>query len=222
MLPLIPIITSLIGAKVAKDVVVYAMTDQEKEGRELGIELAARIYKPIFQNLENRQARINTATDKEKVFFEEQANSLINQCAEYEQKTADLAEKIKRQSTKKAQAVDTVLKVNGFGYGAMCGGDSISLISDALSTAWSIINFIDNEMEKKRSYYRKLEFEKQSRIWEGKIKDIRQKIAESIRNLKSYKISNREQLEYISKIVDDAVEEYCETLAKYNVLREME
>ena len=221
-MPLIPIITSLIGAKVAKDVVVYAMTDQEKEGRELGIELAARIYKPIFQNLENRQARINTATDKEKVFFEEQANSLINQCAEYEQKTADLAEKIKRQSTKKAQAVDTVLKVNGFGYGAMCGGDSISLISDALSTAWSIINFIDNEMEKKRSYYRKLEFEKQSRIWEGKIKDIRQKIAESIRNLKSYKISNREQLEYISKIVDDAVEEYCETLAKYNVLREME
>ena len=32
--------------------VKYAVTDQEKEGREAGIKAAAEIYKPILQELE--------------------------------------------------------------------------------------------------------------------------------------------------------------------------
>lgn len=202
-------------------VVKYATTDQEKEGRELGIKAAANIYKPVLKNLEIRQVKIITATDKEQSFFEGQTKSLKRQCSEYEQKTADLAAKIKKQSSEKSKAVDTILRVNGFGSGAMSGGDFISAIGEALSLAWSVINFIDNEMEEKRSYYRKVEFEKQSRVWEEKIKEIRKEIAKSIKNLKSYKISNREQIEYISAIVDDAIKEYCETLAKYNALKEM-
>ena len=77
-------------------------------------------------------------------------------------------------------------------------------------------------MNEKREKFYKIEFEKKSLEWQGKIKNLRAQIVESINNLKNLKSYNKNQLEYISKIVDDALKEYCESIAKYNALVEME
>ena len=90
----VKVFAGLVTAKVAKDAVVYATTDQEKEGREKGIEATAKIYEPILKNLEERQKKIIAATDKEQSFLGGQAKSLKEQCAKYEKKTAELAVKI--------------------------------------------------------------------------------------------------------------------------------
>ena len=192
----------------------YATSDQESEGRELGIKTAANIYEPVLKNLEIRQEKIIAATDKEPSFFEGQAKSLREQCAEYEQKTAELAAIIKSRSEKKADIVDNILSSTTSSYSeglARCMGNHIY-------NSWSLPDYLDKKMEEKREKFFKIEFEKQALVWQEKIKSVRAKIVESIRNLKSYKISNRAQLKHISDIVDDAVNEYCETLAKYNAL----
>jgi len=201
-------------------VMEYVSTDQEKEGRELGIKAASRIYQPVLRNLESRQTKILAATDKEQSFFEGQAKSLRDQCAEYEQKTADLAERIKNSSEKKSESVDNFFRtINSFG---MYSVQSVSIIGGNIYDSWSLSDYLEKKMKEKREKFYNIEFKKQSLVWQEKIKSVRAKIVESIKNLKSLKISNREQLKHISDIVDDAVNEYCETFAKYNALKEME
>ena len=207
-------------ARAVKKVVDYVATDQEKEGRELGIKATANIYEPVLKNLEIRQVKIIAATDKEQSFFEGQAKSLREQCAEYEQKTAELAARIKNYSEKKSESVDNFFNtINSFG---MYSSHSVGIIGGDIYDSWSLSNYLEKKMNEKREKFYKIEFEKQSLVWQEKIKSVRAKIVESIKNLKSLKISNREQLKYISAIVDDAVNEYCETFAKYNALKEME
>lgn len=201
-------------------VVEYVATDQEKEGRELGIKAAANIYEPVLKNLEIRQIKIIAATDKEQSFFEGQAKSLREQCTEYEQKTAELAARIKNRSEKKSKSVDNLLNtINSFG---MYSSHSVSVIGGDIYDSWSLSDYLEKKMKEKREKFYEIEFKKQSLVWQEKIKSVRAKIVESIKNLKSLKISNRKQLKYISDIVDDAVSEYCETFAKYNALKEME
>lgn len=201
-------------------VVEYMLTDQEKEGRELGIKAAVNIYEPVLKNLEIRQVKIIAASDKERSFFEGQAKFLKEQCAEYERKTAELAAIIKSHSDKKSESVDIFFsQINSFG---MYSGANIRIICDDIYNSQSLSDYLDDKMKEKREKFFKIEFERQALVWQEKIKSVRAKIVESIRNLKSLKISNREQLKYISAIVDDAVNEYCETLARYNALKEME
>lgn len=203
-------------------VVKYATSDQEKEGRELGIKAAAKIYQPVLENLEIRQVKILAATDKEQSFFEGQAKSLRQQCAEYEQKTAELTEKIKKWSdTKKSSNIDKFLSsINNFGM--FSGVSSVRGISSAIYDSWSLSDYLKNKMNEKREKFYKAEFEKQSLVWQDKIKTVRNNIVQSIKNLKSLKTANKEQIKYITGIVNEAIEEYCETFAKYNALNEME
>ena len=62
----------------------YAVTDQEKEGREAGIKAAAKIYEPVLRDMERQQAKILADLDKEQIDFEYKAKFLINKCSVYE------------------------------------------------------------------------------------------------------------------------------------------
>lgn len=73
------------AVKTAETVYDYATTDQEKEGRELGIETAAAIYKPVLESLEARQKKIIAEKDKEYYDAEFQKDFLRDQFVYYEQ-----------------------------------------------------------------------------------------------------------------------------------------
>ena len=202
-------------------VVEYVATDQEQEGHEKGIKAAANIYKPILKKLQERQKKIINATDKEQIDFEAQAKLLKKQCAGYEKKTAELAIKIKNQSAKKSSGIDSFFAtVNS--YGMFSGVNSVRGIDSVMYDSWSLSDYLEKKMNEKREKFYKIEFEKKSLEWQEKIKSVREKIVESIKNLKNLKSTNRSQIANISGIVDDALNEYCETLAKYNALKEME
>ena len=201
-------------------VVEYIATDQEAEGRAKGIETAANIYKPVLKKLEDRQKKIILATDQEQKHFENQAKTLRAQCAEYEQKTLELAAKIKNNSGEKSSSINNFfVTVERFG---MYSAHSVDVIGGRIYDSWSLSNYLEKKMNEKREKFYKIEFEKKSLEWQGKIKNLRAQIVESINNLKNLKSYNKNQLEYISKIVDDALKEYCESIAKYNALVEME
>ena len=137
-------------------VMEYVSTDQEKEGRELGIKAASRIYQPVLRNLESRQTKILAATDKEQSFFEGQAKSLRDQCAEYEQKTADLAERIKNSSEKKSESVDNFFRtINSFG---MYSVQSVSIIGGNIYDSWSLSDYLEKKMKEKREKFYNIEF----------------------------------------------------------------
>ena len=77
------------GVKTAKTVIKYATTDQEKEGREIGTEVAANIYKPVLDSLKRQKDKIIAEEQNEQSNFESQANLLTEQCAYYERETAN-------------------------------------------------------------------------------------------------------------------------------------
>lgn len=55
------------AAKTTKIVYDYATTDQEKEGRELGIATAAKVYAPVFDGLESQLKKISAEKKKRTV-----------------------------------------------------------------------------------------------------------------------------------------------------------
>mgnify|MGYP007069949238 CR=1 FL=1 len=94
------------------------------------------------------------------------------------------------------------------------GVSSVRGISSAIYDSWSLSDYLKNKMNEKREKFYKAEFEKQSLVWQDKIKTVRNNIVQSIKNLKSLKTANKEQIKYITGIVNEAIEEYCETFAK--------
>ena len=204
--------------RAAKKIVDYVTSDQEKEGREQGINAAANIYKPVLTKLEKRQAKIIALIDKEQIDFAEQAAQLKEECAEYEKKTADLADILKRKSSSNVDKFfDTVGRFGMFG-----GEDSIRGMGIVMYDSWSLADHLEKKMNEKRAKYYKEEFQSKSIEWQVKIKSVRVKLLETIKNFKNLKASNKNQLKYITSKIDEALEEYCETFAKYNALKEME
>lgn len=260
-------IGGLWGLVTLKKAYDYATTDQEKEGRELGITGAANIYKSVFEELEIKQEKIIKEIDKENKFFDEHLKSLKKQGEEIEQKTDELNESIEQQSDMvngrlqvffedqvkllKGQSTEHEAKAAEFVEKIRRSNDeekirildeflllvnkngmfSVSIISicglayAAFNFLWLITDpigyYLDKKMEDKREKFYNEEFEKQTRMWQEKIKGVCQKCEEQLKKLIYFQDSNNEQIKYFTEMLDDALNEYCETFAKYNVLKGM-
>lgn len=197
-------------------VIEYATSDQEKEGREKGINVAAAIYAPVLRDLEERQKEIIAETDKKQQDFESQANLLKKQCEYYENGIDYYKRKIAELAETTPGADNFFDAVNR--HGMFSEASSARAFSSAICYYWSIADSLKKKMDEKREKYFKIEFEKQSLVWQNKIKSVHQKIVEL---MKEFKYATNETIKKISHIVDDAMEEYSEVLAEYNALKEM-
>lgn len=190
-------------ARAVGKVAEYVTTDQEEEGRELGIKAAARIYEPVLEKLEIRQVKIIAATDKEQSFFEGQAKSLREQCAKYEQKTAEIAERIKKHSEKKSKSVDNFFsRINSFG---MYSAQSVSGIGGDIYNSWSLSNYLEKKMNAKREKFYKIEFEKQSLVWQEKIKSVRAKIGSHVKILAQSGVIDNVEIDDFATLMSKSV-----------------
>ena len=57
-------------------IIDYVSSDQEKEGRELGIKKATSMYKPILESLELKQKKLIKELDDESISFSSKAELL--------------------------------------------------------------------------------------------------------------------------------------------------
>ena len=223
------------AGKAAKTVIDYATTDQEKEGRELGTEVAAAIYGPVFKNFKAKQKKINAETDKEYFDAKSQVKLLKEQCAYYERETANYKSKIetiKREhgDSPGVKAVLSALAASGgatIGTGAMLGVNSVRAFGSSVASAgfaWlalpaAVLTYIlESEMSEKRERFFKEEFEKKALVWKKKIESVRAEILASIKNLRAFKADKTEELNRLTKLVDDAMKEYFGARADYNAL----
>jgi|GEM_PF-6492016 len=178
------------GAKTAATVIDYATTDQEKEGRELGTEVAAKVFKPVLDSLKRQKDKIIAEEKNEQSNFESQAELLKKQCEYYERETANYKSKIetiKREhgDSPGVKAVLTALAASGgatIGTGAMLGINSARAFSSAVASAglsWlalpaAVLTYIlESEMNEKRERFFQEEFEKKALVWQGNIAGLR-------------------------------------------------
>ena len=173
--------------------------------------------------------QFDMVNDRLQAIFEEQVELLKRQSTEHEAKAAEFIEKIRRSNDeKKIRILDEFLSSvnkNGMFSGvvefiAICG-----LAYAAFNFIWLINDpigyYLDKKMEDKREKFYNEEFEKQTRMWQKKIKGVRKEYEEQLKKLIYFQDSNNEQIKYFTEMLDDALNEYCETFAKYNVLNGM-
>ena len=226
------------AAKTAKTVYDYATTDQEKEGRELGIEVAKKLYAPVLEDLEQQQKKIIAALDREHANVQTQINLLKEQRAYYERKTADYKSKIEtiRREDGDKPGVKAVLvalaasAANGgsaIGAGAVLSGNFVRAFSSSVATSalsWlalpaAVVTYVlESEMNDKRKRFFKEEFEKKALVWLEKIESRKEKIVTTIKNLRAVKADGADKLNRLAKIVADAQNDYSEDMARYNIL----
>ena len=227
------------AGKAAKTAYKYATTDQEKEGRELGIEIAAAIYEPVFKNFKAKQKKIKAETDKEYFDAKSQVKLLKEQCAYYERETANYKSKIetiKREhgDSPGVKAVLIALAASGasggatIGTGAMLGINSVRAFGSTVASAgfaWlalpaTFLTYIlESDMESKREKFFQEEWEKKAVMWQGKIESCRAEISERIKSLKFLKQRNNYKVKELKGIVDDALKEYSGARVDYNTLK---
>ena len=223
------------AGKTAKTAYKYVTTDQEKEGRELGIKVAAKIYEPVFEDLKRQKDKIIAEEKKEHSDFESQAKLLNKQCEYYERETANYKrqiETIKREhgDSPGVKAALTTLAASGgatIGTGAMLGVNSVRAFgSTVASSGFSLLAlpaailtyFLESEMHEKRERFFQEEFEKKARVWLGKIESCKAEISERLKSLKFLKHNNTYRIKELKGIVDDALKEYSGARTDYNTL----
>lgn len=209
--------------------IIKELDEEQKNFKEQATILKKQCVEYEIETAEfekNLQKQSNKMADELQSFFEGEIKSLQKQSSERERRMAEIISKIRSQGDKQKElALDNFIKAsNATGM----FNESDDLLNVIANTLYMLMNlnpfgyFLEKKMCEKRDKYYKIEFKKKSLKWQEKIKSVRNKILQSIESWESLTNSNKEQIQYITKIVDDAFNEYCETLAKYNVLREME
>lgn len=224
------------GAKTAATVIDYATTDQEKEGRELGTEVASKVYAPVFDDLKRQADKITAEEKKEQSDFESQANLLKEQCAYYEREAAAYKSKIETIRREHGddpgvKGVLTALAASGgatIGTGAMLGANAVRAFSSSVAAAgfsWlalpaAVLTYIlKSEMNEKRERFFRIEFDKKADVWLEKIESCKAEISQRIKSLKFLKHNNTYKVKELKAVVDDALKEYCGAQADYNTLK---
>ena len=226
------------AAKTTKTVYDYATTDQEKEGRELGIATAAKVYAPVLNGLKNRQKQIIAETNKVYADAESQKNFLRDKLAYYQRETANYKRKIetiRREHGNDSRVKDVLVALaasasgggSAIGAGAVLSANFVRNFSSSVAGAgfsWlalpaAVVTYIlESEMNDKRKRFFKEEFEKKSREWLEKIESCKEKIVTAIKNLRAVKADGADKLNRLAKIVADAQNDYSEAMARYNIL----
>lgn len=213
---MIPIHIALVMISDTIAVVKYAVTDQEQEGRELGIKTASEIYAPILSNLEKQQAKVLDDINKEQISFEEKVKFLRDKCATYEKEISEVSDAIESMRGLSVQIDNLIISMSVHGIqSTICNPIFYSI----LAKGGIIGTWLQEKMDKKRQKYYQIELEKQSCEWQKKINDVKNKIAMSIDDLKDMQNYNQEQLQCISDILNENISNYCEITAQYNLLK---
>ncbi len=202
-----------LGGDLAYKAIKYVVTDQEKEGRELGKIKAAEVYEPVLEKLEQDMEALKAALSKEIGNFNSQYEKLRITAEYYLNKKKEILDKIERLKEsypEHSSFIDNIL-VSG------SGGYSIIGPSSGIFLGY----FLEKEMDEKRKKYAEIEFEYMAKGYEKKIEEIKKEMAKAVAGLDALREEDKQKLEIISQKVNSAINDYEKTLEKYNFIWSM-
>ena len=191
-------------------IIDYVSSDQEKEGRELGIKKATSMYKPILESLELKQKKLIKELDDESISFSSKAELLKQSVMNIECETEKW--KNNMRLNRSYSKFSTIIKEN------KSGG---SILYGAISMGWDghlVADWLNKKMDQKRIKYFEIEFNKQEAKWVDKINNVEKEITSLKNKLKKLTYSDKEAMEKLLKIHEKAVQEYANVYSQYQAL----
>lgn len=197
--------------KLVAKTVSYITTDQEKEGRELGINKAAEIYAPIFREADAACEDFERELAEERNDFFSRKELWKNKAIYYEKKKKELEEDVDRLTKshpelRKYVDKDSISGVSGF-YPIM----DIGILADLLK----------GHMDEKRQKYFKIQFEESSKEWQEKISKCKLKCTNYSMDITTIKEENKVKMDKIIELVNSEKAKYEEVLKTYNTLKSL-
>lgn len=190
----------------------YIVTDQKKEGKELGKIKAAKIYEPILKKMKQELLDLKKDLSEETEDFDSQYK-LLRKKAEYFIQQKDIVlrdiEVLKKGHPGKAELIDNFLITRDLNTGIVSTTDGIISV------------FLDDIMGKKRKKHCKKEFKKMVEKYKIKVDEVKAEIKQIIINLKALKEEDKQKLEIIATKVNGIVSDYEAALENYNYLKNL-
>lgn len=198
----------------------YCTSDQEKEGRELGKKKATEVYGPMLQELEERQKKLIDEQKANSIKFESNVGFLRDQLVYYENKIEEFESKINVMA-QESPIVKMLLGADKNKDDLNNNTSSAGAIVIAASGAF-FCSFLEEKMARKRQHYFELEFKKDSKVWESKIKECQSKIDELYKKLLEEKRDNNDTINAVWKILQETMKKYYKVSEQYFAFKSME
>lgn len=232
-----PTIRLLYGA------VKYVLSDQEKEGRKLAIEVVADVYKPIRANLQKRDNKLIAIIEDEKTSYYAKVDDLETLYKHYEAEEKKLQHRIYTLSTssKRAKKISKTMGINlkaisetsAHSACNLCTANFIN-INKFSSTEAFLLPFVkdstllslflygdyfDKLADKKRKKYYKIEYRHQCKLWQKKIDEMQTDINERIKKLDNIKAENEIAIKDLKNLLKGKIKDYTLEYSQYIILK---
>lgn len=199
--------------KTTKTVIKYAITDQEKEGREAGIILAAEIYKPVVKRLESECDNIVNMIKKYRDRNETKLENIYQLAEDLRRNDESICIKINKIKSNRSD-LEVFLKEFMLND---CILGTISLLP-VFRSNYLISSMLHNKMKKKYKKYREIEFQKEQKVWLNKIEEIKGEMLDIVEEFSKLE-KERQQLEdELAKVLNLTTENYAEHLKQLAIL----
>lgn len=189
----------------------YLFTDQEKEGRELGITKAAEIYAPIFREADAAYNNLKVELEREKSDFKSRYKFWLDKGVFYEKKKERTKEDIDRLVNAHPQLRKHIDMNKGFGVSGAA--------YPTIDIGGFFADLLQGRMDEKRQKYFKIQFEETSKDWKRKITQCKLRYSELDTNRVSLTIENKQKIDEIIALVNNEKTEYEKVLETYNTLK---
>lgn len=171
------------------DFVDAVTSDPETDGKKDGYERAANEYEPIYQELKREYDRAIMEIQRQKQSYDVESDAKIGYLAQLEKKRDSLQERVNRRATQVASEHGVSVST------LMSSFSSAGVVRD---TSWDMMRFITDSRMRKRKEAEKAGYSEAKRLYEGKLRSLRDKLEQEKTN------ANRQLKDYaelISKVL---------------------
>lgn len=173
------------------DFVDAVTSDPETDGKKDGYERAANEYEPIYLELKKEYDSAILEIQRQKRNYDVESDAKIGYLAQLEKKRDSLQERVNYKAKQ-------VASEHGISVSSLM--DSFSSAGVVRDTSWDMMRFITDSRMRKRKEAEKAGYSEAKRLYEGKLKSLRDKLEQEKSN------ASRQLRDYaglISKVLEE-------------------
>ena len=171
------------------DFVDAVTSDPETDGKKDGYERAANEYEPIYQELKKEYDSAILEIQRQKRNYDVESDAKIGYLAQLEKKRDSLQERVNYKAKQ-------VASEHGVSVSSLMG--SFSSAGVVRDTSWDMMRFITDSRMRKRKEAEKAGYSEAKRLYEEKLKSLRDKLEQEKSNASR---QLRDYAELISKVL---------------------
>lgn len=166
-------------------------SDPETDGKKDGYERAANEYEPIYQELKKEYDSAILEIQRQKLNYDIESDAKIGFLAQLEKKRDSLQERVNYKAKQVASRHGVSVS------SLMSSFSSAGVVRD---TSWDMMRFITDSRMRKRKEAEKAGYSEAKRLYEGKLKSLRDKLEQEKANASR---QLRDYTELISKVLSE-------------------